>query len=316
MDDMNLQKISELIKQVIGEDDDERRGVLADEIMEIDPDNPLAKYIKWQSLNEDPLRGINLLHDAVALLRPQIEVSDDSDEVDERVYSLYMSMLSDLASFLYFGGRKDDALETARELMELDRDCRGASRMIYYTVLVERKDFTAVMDSADSDICQTPMGEFCRAIAMFETDGGSRDSLGALLDAFEADPDLPFYVLELWEIDDSDIDGDEDEDAYIEEMLMTASMLTDLWSETDERLAFITAVTFAFGYLTGRVLDPNDMDMIEETYKGIGCLDKMRETRDVLRAKMASGSDQEEIDEEAITALRDAESLGLFGFSE
>jgi tetratricopeptide (TPR) repeat protein len=317
IDDADFQKIDELVRRAIDEDDDERRGRIADEMIEIDPDNPIAKYIKWQLLDDDEsLSNINMLYEARERLRPRIEITDDSeDDVDEDLYSLYVAMLSDLASALYFSGKRDDAFEMAGEFMELDRDCHGVGRMIYYAILVERKEFATVIEAADSDVCQTPMGEFCRAIAMFEMNGLSGDdAVNAILDAFELEPDLPFYILDLWAIDDSEIDSDENYDAYIEEMMMTASMLAELWSEYEERLAFITAMTFAFGYLTGRTEDIDDADMIEDAYKNIGCLDKMRETRDALRAMTAAGSDQSDVDEEALAALRDAENLGLFDF--
>jgi hypothetical protein len=317
IDDTNFQKINELIRRALDEDDDERRGQIADEMRAIDPDNPIAQYIKWQLLDDDEsLNNINMLYEARERLRPQIEAMDDSEDGDdENMYSLYVAILSDLASALFFSERKDDAFEMAGEFMELDRDCCGVARMIYYAILVERKEFAAVIEAADSDICQTPMGEFCRAIAMFEMNGlAGDDAVNAILDAFELEPDLPFYILDLWTIDDSEIDSDENEDAYIEEMIMTASLLADLWSEYEERLAFITAMTFAFGYLTGRTEDIEDAGMIEDAYKNIGCLDKMQETRDVLRAMTAAGSDQSAVDEEALAALRDAENLGLFNF--
>ncbi|MDR1917025.1 MAG: hypothetical protein LBQ58_10675 [Synergistaceae bacterium] len=313
MQDMDDLKIDELIKQVFEEDDDEKRGLLMDKLMDIDPDNPIAKYIKWQSLDDEAsVKNLDLLYDAIALLRPQIEITDDLDEVDEDIYSLYVTMLSDLASFLYFSGNKEKAFESAKEFMELDRECYGAARLVYYTILVEQEDFAAVIESAESDICQTPMGEFCRALALFETSDDDDEILDALLTAFAIDPEMAFYILDIWTIDDSEIDSEENDDGYIEEAIMTVAVLAELWSETDDRLSFLTAVTYSFAYITGRLSDPEDIEFIENSYRDIGCLDKMQETRDVLQAMLASGSDQSTIDDEALSILRGSGGLGLF----
>ena len=86
--------------EILEEDDDERRVMLADSVLELDPGNPVAKYVKWQSADDDEesLRDASLLEEAVAALRPRIEFLDRNDDLEAAVYSMYVCMLSDLAS--------------------------------------------------------------------------------------------------------------------------------------------------------------------------------------------------------------------------
>jgi hypothetical protein len=142
MNDDDREKIIGMIQEMLDEDDDGRRTYLADEVLEIDPDNAIAKYVKWQSMDdEESVRDMTLLREAIDSLRPRIEALDESDEDEAAVRSCYVSMLSDLASFSYIAGDRDKAFDAAREFMKLDRDCDIAGRVVYYAVLIERSDF-------------------------------------------------------------------------------------------------------------------------------------------------------------------------------
>jgi len=72
MDEKDIEKIQSLIKRILDEDDDERRLFLAGSILGIDPRNAVAKYIKWQSTdNEESLQDTTLLEEAIETLRPR-----------------------------------------------------------------------------------------------------------------------------------------------------------------------------------------------------------------------------------------------------
>ncbi|MDR1651594.1 MAG: hypothetical protein LBR87_07385, partial [Synergistaceae bacterium] len=246
MDEAAKEKITLLIKEIMEESDDERRLSLSEDILKIDPDNALAKYFKWQSLDEEEgsLKDASLLQEAVESMRPSIENLDENDDDDAAVYSLYVSMLSDLASFLYLTGEHGRAFEAAKEFMELDRDGYLIGRLVYYAILTERGDFQEVLKAVDSDICETPAGELYRGLAAFELEGPGGPAADYLLAAISMDPDLPYYILGLWTIDDEGTDYEDDEDGYIEETLMIVAVLSEVWSASEERLAFISAIAF------------------------------------------------------------------------
>lgn len=314
MDENELEKINDLLMEIMDEDDDEQRVLLADSVLRLDPDNPVAKYVKWQSSDDDEesVSDTLLLEEVVSDLRPMIETLDMDDDFQASLYSMYLCMLSDLASFYYLNGKHDLAYETASEFMTLDDDnCEIAGRVVYYATLIERGDFEEVLESAYRDSCETPPGEHCKAIAAFEMEGISESAALSLLNAFSLDADLAFYITGIWDIDEAVMDEDEEEAAYVEETMMTTSILSELWNASEERLAFLTAFTFAFGYITGRVGDPAEAEMIELKFRENGYLEELEEARDIIHAKLASGSDRLEIDEEAIAVFQEADYFGL-----
>jgi hypothetical protein len=313
MDDNDLEKINGLLMEIMDEDDDDRRVFLADSVLELDPDNPVAKYVKWQSSDgdEELIRDASLLEEAVDGLRAKMGFLDRDDDLQASVYSMYVSMLSDLASFYYLTGKRDLAHETASEFMRLDEDCEVVGRVIYYATLIERGDFEDVLESADRDSCETPPGEHCKAIAAFELEGISENAALNLLNAFSLDTDLAFFMTGMWNLDVDILDGDEEEIIYIEETMMTASILSELWNASEERLAFLTEFAFVFGYITGRICDSAEAEMIERKFRENGYIEELEEARDVIHAKLAAGNDRQETDEEALAAIQEADYFGL-----
>jgi tetratricopeptide (TPR) repeat protein len=314
MNERDIEKIKKMTKEIMESDDDERRAYLADNILDIDPGNAVAKYIKWQSsVDDESIHDTRPLEEAIASLRPVIEAMGESESEESDIYPVYVAMLADLASFLYVSGQRDRAFDAASEFMKLDNDCVITGRMVYYAVLIERGEFDAAIQAAENDIYETPPGEYCSAIAAFETDDNPKEAAERLISAISMDPDLPYYILGLWTIDENELDGEEDYDGYVEDTMMTVAVLSELWSANEERLAFISAIAFAFGYITGRVGGADDMELIEGSYRELGCLEAVQESRDILHAMLASGRDQEEVDEQAISMFREADYFGILG---
>jgi hypothetical protein len=311
MDDNDLEKINGLLMEILDEDDDERRVFLADSVLELDPGNPVAKYAKWQSSDDDEasIRDASLLEEAVDALRPKIKHLDRDDDLEASVYSMYVSMLSDLASVYYLTGKRDLAHEAASEFMKLDEDGEVMGRVIYYATLIERGDFEEVLEAAERDSCETPPGEHCKAIAAFELEGISENTALNLLNAFSLDADLAFYMTGMWNLDDDILD--DEEIIYLEETMMMTSILSELWNASEERLAFLTAFAFVFGYITGRVGDSAEAEMIERQFRENGYIEELEEARDIIHAKLASGTDRQETDEEALAAIQEADYFGL-----
>lgn len=315
-DEKDIAKIDGLLEEIIGEEGFERQLELAEELLKIAPDNPLAWYIKWQALgDEESDENISILKEAIETLEEELD-GDSVDEIDEMVRSFYSAMLSDMASHHYFKGEKEEALARARRFMQVDCDCHLIGRLVYYACLIERggaEDFAEVIDAADSDIYETPIAAHSRAIALYETEGASQEASDALIEAVSMDPDMVFYVLGLWTFEDQDDEEEMDDlGEDMEDLLLHIAILSELWSAKEERLAFLGVVAFAFGYMTGRLESNGDVGAIEDGYKGFGCLEEMREARDTVQALVASGKEPEEVDEEALMIFRDMRDRGLF----
>ncbi|MDR1516306.1 MAG: hypothetical protein LBS45_11490 [Synergistaceae bacterium] len=304
-------EIQNLIEEMISAEESEKRSSLAVAILELDPENPAAKYVTWQELDdEESIEKMNLLYEAIDTLRPSIKSHEEI--VGENDYSLFLSMLSDLSSFLYFKGEKDKAFEAAQELVDLDSECYITGRIVYYSILVEKGEYSKVIDAVDADMCETPMGEYCRAIALFELEGASGEASDAVIQAISLDPDMAFYITGMWAFDDEEIENTDEDDDYMDELMMQSAILSELWAATDERLAFLSVVVFAFGYLTGRVEEAEDIRMLEDGYKNVGCLEEMTEARDTIHALVAEGREQAETDDEALLLFKDMRERGIF----
>ena len=300
-----------LIERAFEEEDDAARGALADEILSMDPDNAVAKFIKWENLDEEEsLKNLDMLEEAFESLRAKVDDLPSDSEECEAYQSILVAMLSNLASCEYFSGNKEKALEFAEEFMNLDDEGFIVGRVIYYALLIEMKKFEEAIEAADTDLCETPMSEHARAIALFETQGAGQDASDSVLEAIMLDPDMAFFIVGLWEFDEESGESSEEEDS--DDLMMQVAVLTDLWGASEERLAFFGSIVFAFGYLTGRIEEQEDISMLEEGYKSLDCLDDMVSAKQTVESLIAANREPGEIDEEALTLLRGLIDQGIF----
>jgi hypothetical protein len=311
----DIKAINAAVRDLITDDECDDIAENAGKALAARPDDPVARYIVWQAMDdEDSVLHIEMLEESAGMMRDII--GGGADEMSEETQSLYASMLSDLAAYLYFNDRKDEALDAARDFMKYDDEGGLPGRIVFYSSLIEKGEFTTVVQEAETDPFETSIGEYCRSIALFEIEGPSEDASDALLDAVAMDPDMIMYIVGAWtfdEIEHDDIDEDDDDEiCYLEELIMNVSVLADLWAADEDRLDFISVVALAFGYMTGRIDDPGEIDMLEEGYDNLGCLEAMREARDTFHAAIASGRSQDDVDEDALSAFKDMRNRGLF----
>lgn len=311
LEEKESERIRELVERAFEEEDDALRESLADEILSADPDNPVAKFIKWENLDEEEsLKNLAMLEEAFESLRAKVDDLPSDAEEFEAYQALLVTMLSNLASCEYFNGNKEKALEFAEEFMNLDDEGYIVGRVVYYALLIEMKKYEEAIEAADTDLCETPISEHARAIALFETQGPVQDASDAVLEAIMLDPDMAFFVLGLWEFEEESEESFDDENT--DDLMMQVAVLTDLWGATEERLAFLGSIVFAFGYLTGRIEEQEDVSMLEDGYKSLDCLDEMVSAKQSVESLIAEGREPGEIDEEALSLLRELIEQGIF----
>ena len=313
MDESDEKKISELIAVILKEDDEERRRHLADKIADINPDHPVAKYVKWQS-SEDPeaTKDTTLLEEAVSSLRPAMKPYSGPSGENPVMYRVYLGMLSDLASFSFINGNKKLAFETAAEYINLDCENDSAVSAVHYASLLERGEYEKLIGIIDADFFETLQGEYCRTIAVLEMEGPGEEAALCLLNAIALAPDIPFYLLGLWS-SDFDLENIDEDNAFFVEFISTAPMIHELWSATDERFSFLSLIVFTFGYITGRVAEPEDVKMIEENCRHLGSLEELRESRDIFQAMIAAGQETDVADEKALAMFEEHNFFGFIG---
>lgn len=67
-------EVQEWLEAALNEEDDEKRTALFEKILERDPDNPVARYIKWGEMDEkDALANLGILLDAARKLNELLE---------------------------------------------------------------------------------------------------------------------------------------------------------------------------------------------------------------------------------------------------
>ena len=309
----DLKKLEELSNAIINEEDPDKAQSMIEELLALDPQNPLAKYMKWCNMDEEESEdNLNLLTEAIDELRPMLD--DENSEFARSIRPEFAMMLSDLSSMYFLKGEFDKALKVAEEFMDVDSSGNLIGRMVYYSTLIKKGEYERLTKVADSDEFKTPLSEFSRALALFELGGASEDATDALLEAISLDSEMIFYIMGLWELEEDALDNitDDDEAAYMEEFQMQAGVLMDLWVETEERLAFISTVAFTFGYLTGRISEPDDIEMLENGYRNLGCYDAMSDAREELLTKIDEGTEAYVIDEEAIMRFQELRAKGMF----
>jgi hypothetical protein len=307
--------INDAVDAVMNEDVSAEAAVWGGRVLERDPDNPIARYVVWQEIDDDDesFARIDMLEESVRIMKAVVDKR--SDDLSEDMQFIYISMLSDLASYMYFSGRKEEAMEIAKEFKEYDIFGNIPGRLVFYATIIEKYDFNGVIKELENEEIEDVVSEYCRAIALYELDKGDvADASDVLLEAVSLAPEIIFYILGMWNVDDIEPeDFDEDEfDCSLGELKLITSVLSDLWSAEDDRLVFLGHVAFALGYLTDRMTNKEEIEVLESSYDELDIFFMMSESRDKLRAWAKSGRSQSDIDEEAIQVLREMSDVGLF----
>ncbi len=105
-----------------------------------------------------------------------------------------------------------------------------------------------------------------------------------------------FFVLNIWEFPEPEDDIDED----IEDTVNYATYVAEPWCSSDKRLAALSAPTFLFGYLTDRLNDEKEIQVLKEGYEGAGVLKEVEEAKAKIREMEQQACDPEEIDAVAL----------------
>lgn len=303
------------------EDEDERLKALPEA-----GKSRFGDYLRWQLMNdEDSEKNISMLADGCkSLMGPMRELRDECAEgeiaeiaagdaaVDvEDVMQLYAFMLSDLAGYRFFNDDEDGARSAAEEFMLFDAQGITLGRTVFYSMLIKDGEYERAVESADGDMIEDIVAANSRALALYEMQGFSEEASDAMLAAISMDPDMLFYALGFWDAESYSAASAEAEEA-LAELILLSSVIGDMWSESEERMAFASLHTFAFGYITGRIDDEELLANIEDGFKSLGCIEQMREAQDTVNAMIAAGRDLEAVDEEAILAFIGVRDQGYF----
>ncbi|MDO5562548.1 MAG: hypothetical protein Q4F74_02945 [Synergistaceae bacterium] len=180
----------------------------------------------------------------------------------------------------------------AKEFANFDDEGYFPSRTLIYRCMLDLDMYNEILEYLESDPLESIVGEHARVIALMETGADAGEVRDAMNYAISLAPDVPFFILNIWEFPEDEEEIEED----MEDTLNYATYLLDPWCASDERLAVLSAPTFLFGYLTGRLDDKKEIDALKEGYEGANVLEDVEAAKKRISEMEAKGEDPEETD--------------------
>ncbi len=290
--------IEKLLDRLDEAETDEEISELGREILNIDPDSPYGKLAVWETMDyEECIEHLDMLREALSVIRIMISEKETPPDIeDDRDAQAYCTIMMNLGYSLLAEQQTEEALEVAREFANFDDEGFYPSRTLLYRCLLDLQMYREIFDTLESDPLESVVGEHARAIALIETDAEPADIRDAVNYAISLDPDVPFFVLNIWEFPEPEDDIDEE----MEDTVNYATYVAEPWCCSDRRLAALSAPTFLFGYLTDRLNDEKEIETLREGYEGAGVLDEVDEAKAKIREMEKQACDPEETDAVAL----------------
>lgn len=290
--------IEKLLDRLDEAETDEEISELGREILNIDPESPYGKLAVWETMDyEECIEHLDMLREALSVIRIMISEKETPPDIeDDRDAQAYCTIMMNLGYSLLAEQQTEEALEVAREFANFDDEGFYPSRTLLYRCLLDLQMYREIFDTLESDPLESVVGEHARAIALIETDAEPADIRDAVNYAISLDPDVPFFVLNIWEFPEPEDDIDEE----MEDTVNYATYVAEPWCCSDRRLAALSAPTFLFGYLTDRLNDEKEIETLREGYEGAGVLDEVDQAKAKIREMEKQACDPEETDAVAL----------------
>lgn len=268
------------------------------EILAEDPQSPYGKLAVWETMEyEDCVEALDTLYEALDTIRATVDAKTEPPVIEEdRDAQVYCTIMMNLGYTLLSEGRPADALELAKEFANFDDEGYFPSRTLIYRCMLDLEMYNEILEYLESDPLESVVGEHARAIALIETEADAGEIRDAVNYAISLAPDVPFFILNIWDFPEDVEDIDED----MEDTINYATYLLDPWCASDQRLAVLSAPTFLFGYLTDRLDDQKEIETLKEGYEGAGVLEDIEAAKKRIAEMETKGSDPEETDAYAL----------------
>lgn len=272
-----MMDIEKLLERLDEAETDEEISEIGREILDGDPKSPYGKLAVWETMEyEDCIENLDMLREALYAIRAVVSEKETPCNIDEdRDTQTYCSIMMNLGFSLLAEGASEEALEVAKEFANFDDEGYYPSRILLYRCLLDLQMYDEILDTLESDPLESVVGEHARAIALLETEADPEDVRDAITYAISLDPNVPFFVLNIWAFPEHDEDIDEES----EDTVNYATYIAEPWCSSDKRLAALSAPTFLFGYLTGRLDDEKEMQVLREGYEGAGLLEEVESAK-------------------------------------
>lgn len=262
-------------------------------ILEIDPKSPYGKLAVWEGLpNDEAMECLDMLSDALDAIRAVVEAKAKPPVIEnDRDSQVYCTIMANLGYALLAQEKLDEALAIAREFANFDDEALFPSRPLLYRTMLDMGMYNDILMTLEADPAESVVGEHARVISMIETDADAGEVRDALNYAISLDPDVPFFILNIW-----DFPEDEEVDEDIVDTLSFAAFLAEPWTVNDQRIAVLSTPVFLFGYLTERLEDEQEIALLKEGYESANLAPDVEEAERRLKEMAEEGRPLEEID--------------------
>ena len=259
-DDAEIDKMLEMDRQIESlldrayeSGDEEEIGALVDQVLTLEPDNPEALLLK-ADLTEDEEERLDILSNTAEAVRAalnEMEVEEEDFEADE-LGMVYLALRQRMAFTLLSLGDGEGALAAAEELLRHDLDDEGATRNLYYRILIERGDWSRIIEETLQDEDHQLGWAWARVAAAFmlRQDGNAETAARMFWEALAMGPNVPFYMLGY--MDEPGEGSGEEEDFNF------AILYEDVWNLSRDLLNWFSRGVLLFGLLSGRFDDPGE----------------------------------------------------------
>lgn len=287
-------KIDALLNRLDAAETEEEIRAIGKALLKEDPQNPYGKLAVWETLDfEESLDNLDMLSEALEEIRAVIDSKDEPAFIEgDRDSQVYCSLLMNLGYSLLSAGEVENALEIAWELVNFDDEGCFPSRELLYRCMLDLDMYGEILDALESDPLESVAGEHARAIALIETGAENEEIREAINHAVSIAPDVPFFVLGIWEFPNDEEDSGEE----LEEIILNATYLAEPWSRDDRRLSLLSLPVFLLGYLTERIEDTKEIEALLQTYEYAGILEEVEKSKAKISKMIKSDEDQDIID--------------------
>ncbi|MDR3230309.1 MAG: hypothetical protein LBT65_02620 [Synergistaceae bacterium] len=243
-----MDDIYEILDRAYESEDDDEVAELVERALALDPDNPEALLLK-ADIVEDEEEKLSLLEKALAVVRlyfAEEEISGD-DVLEDEMGPVYLGLLQRAAYLFFFMERDDDALSMAEEFLRYECENRENVKDLYYCILLDREEWSRVLEETMKDVERTLGWAYARMIATFMLSKDKKNAnVGKMLwDAVRMAPNVPFYMMGY--IPDPVDESEAESDDYHFSVLFE-----NIWSISRELLNWFSSATILFGLLSRR----------------------------------------------------------------
>ena len=268
---------------------------ITDQILELNPDCIEALLLKADNIEDTDERIKILLHALSAVDEPENLINPDEKDLffmvlNHRLAYTYLLRENFDEAFKYCEQALNFVAEQEEDI-ELDDEIGGVVtqlKALHYRVLLRRKNWREILAQTMKDGDKTLAWVYSRLIAAWTTAAPDRrKSMCASMfwDALMLAPDVPFYILGLFE------EPDDDADEEVLNDFEFALMFYDAFSISDEFHDWFSRGTILFGLLSGRFENEEYDYMVDALDNLGGYLEYQR-----MRSLLTSTEDSEVIE--------------------